>query len=122
MAGSTPTSSAFLGAVHWIEQILLGSIATSVAILAIAVLGLLMLSGRLPFKRGATVVVGCFILFSASTVASGLLAAIGDGTQGEPIAATVPAPAYLPASPRPMPRDPNAGASVSDQRTTDIFR
>ena len=118
----TSSNPALTDAVQWIETMMLGSIATSIGILAIAFLGLLLLSGRLPSKRGATVVIGCFILFSATTIADGLLATLDDRPPSEPIAAAIPEPAYLPATARPMPRDPNAAASVPDQRTTDIFK
>ena len=114
---SEPNTSAesLLSASAWLQSVLLGSIATTVAVLAIAIVGLLMLRGRVPLRRGATVVIGCFILFSAGTIASGLAAAI---QQSEPIDLTLaaPAPSYTPTAPRPPANDPYAGAAVPTQR------
>lgn len=62
----------FLAATDWIQSVVLGPVGISIAVMAIASVGLLMLSGRLNLKRGATVVLGCFILFGASSIARGL--------------------------------------------------
>ena len=56
----------------WIGGLLGGGLATALCILAIAMLGMLMLGGRLPIRTGLKVVVGCFLLLSASLVAGGL--------------------------------------------------
>lgn len=63
-------------AAQWLEAALLGSVATALATLAIACCGLLMLTGRLELRRGMIVVLGCFILFGARTMASGFLGAV----------------------------------------------
>lgn len=65
---------------HWIEGSLLGSVATSVAIVAIAWLGFSFLQGRLPLRRGSSVVLGAFIVFGASQIATGIMS-FGRGTQ-----------------------------------------
>lgn len=49
--------------------------ATSIAVIAVASIGLLMLSGRVRMRRGATVILGCFILFGVATIAQGFRAA-----------------------------------------------
>ena len=39
------------------------------AVIAVAFLGLMMIAGRLPFRRGISVVLGCFLLLGAPVVA-----------------------------------------------------
>ncbi len=72
-AGAGP----ILGAVSWMQDTLLGEVATSVAVIAVAVVGFLMLSGRLNWRYGATVIVGCFILFGAATIVGGIRSTAG---------------------------------------------
>ena len=67
----SPGKNAIASAVGWFQGALLGSIATIVAIIAIASVGFLMLTGRIDIRRAARVVFGCFIIFGASTIASG---------------------------------------------------
>lgn len=62
----------FLQASQWVFSLLMGPLATSIAVIAVASTGFLMLSGRINVRRGATVVVGCFILFGVASSASGL--------------------------------------------------
>lgn len=111
------TNTALTGAVDWVRAVLTGTIGTSPAVIAVATLGLLMLSGRLPLRRGVTAVVGCFILFSASAIASGLIGAVG-GTAIPIEQSNSPQPSYTPTLPRAAPYDPYAGASVP-ARTSD---
>ena len=70
-AGSGP----IVGAVHWVEGTLLGTVATVVAVIAVAVVGLMMLSGRMNWRYGATVILGCFILFGAASIVAGIQSA-----------------------------------------------
>ena len=72
--------SAFVAASEWVQTTLLGSLATAVAVIAVATVGLLLLTGRVNLKRGLTVFVGCFILFGASSIANGLLGAASSAT------------------------------------------
>ena len=65
-------SGAIVGALGWIEGTLLGTVATSVAVIAVATVGLLMLTGRINWRFGATVVLGLFILFGASAIVGGI--------------------------------------------------
>ena len=71
--GSQPIANA----VGWIQGTLLGNVATAVAVIAVAMVGLMMLSGRINWRMGATVVLGCFILFGAATIVGGIRAAAG---------------------------------------------
>jgi len=74
-AGSGP----ILGAVQWLQGTLLGTVATVVAVMAVASVGFLMLTGRMNWRYGVTVILGCFILFGATSIVAGIqsTAAIG---------------------------------------------
>ena len=65
-------SSVIVSAVRWLEGTLLGTIATVVAVIAVASVGLLMLTGRINWRYGATVILGCFILFGAASIVAGI--------------------------------------------------
>lgn len=105
-----------VAAIAWLQDVLLGTVATSVAVIAVAAIGFGMLTGRINIRHGATVVLGCFILFGASTIVAGLrYAASGAGGSDTPLpmVATPPPPAPRPRpSMTPVPYDPYAGASV----------
>ncbi len=73
-AGGPVGSSPILGAITWIQDTLLGQVATAVAVIAVAAVGFMMLTGRLNWKYGATVIIGVFILFGASTIVAGIQA------------------------------------------------
>jgi type IV secretory pathway VirB2 component (pilin) len=107
-------SNAIAAAIGWLQATLLGSVGTSIAIIAVAAVGFRMLTGRVHWRYGASVLVGCFILFGASTIAAGLRAAM-EGRDVPVVAApppVVPPPAVaLPAAP-PANADPFAGAAV----------
>jgi type IV secretion system protein VirB2 len=76
IAGMNATDTNAIGsAVGWLQGTLLGTIAKTVAIIAIAALGLLMLTGRVGVRCSAQVIFGCFIIFGASTIAGGILGA-----------------------------------------------
>jgi type IV secretion system protein VirB2 len=65
-------SGPILAAVQWIQGTLLGNVATSVAVIAVAVVGLLMLTGRMNWRHGVTVIIGCFIVFGAAAIVAGI--------------------------------------------------
>lgn len=111
-------SSTVSAAVDWVRDLLVGSTATTVAVLAIAGVGLLMFNGRLPARRAARVVLGCFILFSAAAIANGIIGSLAPPPPPPPQELR---PQYTPATPRPSSTDPYGGASVSDKRTKDII-
>ena len=67
-AGSSP----LLAALEWIQGTLLGNIATSAAVIAVAIVGFMMLTGRIEWRRGLTVVIGCFIIFGAVAIVAGI--------------------------------------------------
>jgi type IV secretion system protein VirB2 len=74
-AGSGP----IVAALGWLEGTLLGNVATAVAVMAVAAVGFMMLTGRLNWRFGATVIIGCFILFGAGAIVSGIQATAGAG-------------------------------------------
>ncbi len=74
-AGSGPV----VGAVHWLQGTLLGTVATVIAVIAVASVGLLMLTGRMNWRYGATVILGCFILFGAASIVGGIQSASSVG-------------------------------------------
>lgn len=83
--GSTTDQGPIGAAVGWVQGTLLGSVATTAAIIAVASVGFLMLTGRIDVRRAVQVVFGCFILFGASSIAHGIMAGInGYGGQQVP--------------------------------------
>ena len=96
---------------EWISAILLGPSATAVAVIAVACFGFLLLSGRLPVRRGILALFGCFILFAASALADALTGGFNT-TDAEPAPLPVPQAQYSPTTPKVTPYDPYAGASV----------
>lgn len=67
-------SGPILAALTWVQGTLLGNIATAVAVIAVALVGFMMLTGRINWRFGATVVLGCFILFGSAAIVSGIQA------------------------------------------------
>lgn len=65
-------SGVLVGAVNWLQGTLLGTVATTVAVIAIAAVGFMMLTGRMNWRHGAVVVIGCFILFGAASIVAGI--------------------------------------------------
>jgi type IV secretion system protein VirB2 len=73
MAQANPEGSGpIVSALGWIQGTLLGNVATSVAVIAVAMVGFMMLTGRLNWRLGATVIIGCFILFGSAAIVSGI--------------------------------------------------
>jgi type IV secretion system protein VirB2 len=73
---SDPAGSGVLvSAVSWLQGTLLGTVATVAAVIAVASVGFLMLTGRINWRHGATVILGCFILFGAASIVAGIQSA-----------------------------------------------
>jgi type IV secretory pathway VirB2 component (pilin) len=72
-AGSSP----ILAALNWVQGTLLGNVATTAAVIAVAAVGFLMLTGRIDWKRGLTVIVGAFIIFGAVSIVAGIRSLAG---------------------------------------------
>lgn len=112
------TPSAILAAIHWLTALVQGSVASSIAVIAVASVGLLMLTGRLELKRAGHVILGCFLLFGASAVAQGIAGAV----HGSVVSTDAAPPLYHPpAAPvlkaaTPSSNNPYAGAGFIPQK------
>lgn len=116
-SGEASLSNPVFAASSWFEGALTGTIATTIAVLAIASFGFLLLSGRIDVRRSARVILGCFIIFSASTIAAGIHLAVAGGRSGPADEEVDPVAYYPPSSPSvphsvPGGNDPYAGAAV----------
>lgn len=110
-------ASALLAAARWLEALMQGPAATTLAVLAVAATGLMMLGGRLPIRRGLVVTLGCFVLFGAPAIARGIMKSAAGAA--EPVPAAIPPMAFTPPPPSPPSQpappamvDPYAGASI----------
>jgi len=114
LADSPAGSSVLVAAISWLQDVLLGTVATSIAVIAIAAIGFGMLTGRVNIRHGATVILGCFILFGASTIVNGLRYAANGvgGYDPPPVIVAAPPPPRVQPTGVPAPYDPYAGASV----------
>ena len=72
-------SGVIINAVNWLQGTLLGTVATTVAVIAVAVVGFMMLTGRINWRHGAVVILGCFILFGAASIIAGIRSAAVGG-------------------------------------------
>lgn len=72
-AGSSP----LIAALDWVQGTLLGNLATTAAVIAVAAVGFLMLTGRMDWRRGLTVVIGCFVIFGAVSIVAGIRSLAG---------------------------------------------
>ena len=76
--GANPAGSGpIVAALGWLQGTLLGNVATAVAVMAVAAVGFMMLTGRLNWRFGATVIIGVFILFGAASIVAGIQSAAG---------------------------------------------
>src|ERR1700742_553608 len=65
-------SNVILTAVGWVQGTLLGNVATAIAVIAVGATGLSMLMGRIDWRRGAAVILGCFVVFGAAAIVAGI--------------------------------------------------
>jgi type IV secretion system protein VirB2 len=72
-------SGVIINAVSWLEGTLMGTVATVAAVIAVACVGFMMLTGRINWRHGAVVIVGCFILFGAASIVAGIRSAATGG-------------------------------------------
>lgn len=72
-AGSSP----LLAALNWVQGTLLGNLATTAAVIAVALIGYLMLAGRFDWRRGLVVLVGIFVIFGAVSIVAGIRSLAG---------------------------------------------
>ena len=76
-AGDPAGSSPLLAALNWVQGTLLGNLATTAAVIAVAIIGYLMLVGRFDWRRGIITLVGIFIIFGAVTIVAGIRSLAG---------------------------------------------
>jgi type IV secretory pathway VirB2 component (pilin) len=108
-------SNALVAASDWIVGLLRGPLATGLAILAVAAIGALMLRGRVSVRHAAQVLLGCFLLFGAASLAASFrsLADYGLGSTVAPVPQIAGAPPLLDAEPtQNAVYDPDAAAAV----------
>jgi type IV secretory pathway VirB2 component (pilin) len=74
-----PGSGPINNALGWVQGTLLGNLATTAAVIAVAACGFMMLTGRMNWKFGATVIMGCFVLFGATAIVAGIQSAAAVG-------------------------------------------
>jgi type IV secretory pathway VirB2 component (pilin) len=106
-SGASPMASSL----DWVSGVLFGELAIGLSIIAVAMIGFVMLTGRMPFRQGGRVALGVFVLLSAPTIAAGFSTALQGSAGSAPITDT----AELAEPPRdlsPADYDPYAGASL----------
>ncbi|MFN3818952.1 TrbC/VirB2 family protein [Blastomonas sp.] len=110
-AGALATAAA------WVQAALTGTIAVSIAVIAIAAVGAGMMSGRIDIRRAVTTILGCFVVFGAPLIASGILEAVEPGAIDAPYVppVTMEQPAAMPRISRQPEYDPYAGAAMPVQ-------
>jgi type IV secretion system protein VirB2 len=78
--GANPQGSGpIVAALQWLQGTLMGNVATAIAVMAVAACGFMMLTGRLNWRMGATVIIGCFVLFGAGAIVTGIQSAAAVG-------------------------------------------
>ncbi len=65
-------SGVLVSAVNWLLGTIMGTVATVAAVIAVATVGFMMLTGRINWRYGVTVILGCFVLFGASSIVAGI--------------------------------------------------
>jgi type IV secretory pathway VirB2 component (pilin) len=75
VSGDPAGSGVLINAVNWLQGTLLGTVATVAAVIAVAAVGFMMLTGRINWRHGAVVILGCFILFGAASIVAGIRSA-----------------------------------------------
>ena len=103
-----PPSQVLPPATDWLANLLLGSLATGICVLAVAFIGFRLMTGDMAIRAGLRVVLGCFVLLGAPFVASGLRSVAGQSEPSTRAAAVVTPRPELPTPPY----DPYAGASL----------
>lgn len=106
-SGATPIEAAAEG----LNAFATGNLAIGLCVLAIAVIGLSMLSGRLSVRNGMRIVLGCFVLLGAPVIAAALMGLAGQGS----VVSAAQAPNETSQLRAPLPKstyDPYAGASL----------
>ncbi len=75
-------SPALPTAAAWLTGTLFGDVAAALCVIAIAVMGILLMIGRLTVRDAARVVLGCFVLLGAPLIAAGLRTTASEASTG----------------------------------------
>lgn len=96
---------------NWIMGLIGGSLAVSLCVIAMATLGMLMLTGRLTLRRGLQTILGCFVLLGSAGFAGELAGLTQDReASAQASLAVPPQSADIPLPP--VTQDPYSGASL----------
>src|SRR4051794_19226532 len=110
MFAASSDFGALRDAVQWVAGLATGSAATAVAVISVAWIGFAALQGRIEARKAARIVLGCFVIFGAPSIAAALA-----GSVSSPVSlaryAPEPMDQSVPPMPAPAPYDPYAGAS-----------
>ena len=107
-----PAGLPIVDSIAWLNGLVGGTLAVSLAVIGFALLGFLLLSGRLPTRRAGRVVIGAFLLFGAPAIAAGLILG-GSEVSAPPPPPPVPVATEAPRADLPPANyDPYAGASL----------
>jgi type IV secretion system protein VirB2 len=118
-ANFTAAASPMTDSARWLLELLTGPAATIVAIIAVATIGFALLQGRIDLRRGASIVLGIFIVFGAPAIAEALLAITQPSGAAWPVASPAPIIPDLATAQSGSSQsvyDPYAGAALPDQR------
>lgn len=112
MYAAPSDDGALAASIGWINDLLLGSVAIGLCVLAVAIVGLMMFGGRLPVRQGMRVVLGCFVLLGAPVIAAGFIGVWQDTHTPAPEPPSLVEYAEPRAEPPPASYDPYGGASL----------
>lgn len=102
-----------LSSALWVEHLLTGTTALSLATIAVAIVGVALFSGRIQARRSAEVVLGIAVVFGASMISRHL---VGAGNRpGIATSGIASGPLIVDHAPPAAVYDPYAGASVPQQ-------
>ena len=80
-----PAAPVLPSAAGWVTGTLFGDVAVILCVIAVAIVGILLMIGRLSVRDAARVVIGCFVLLGAPVIAAGLRSA-ADNAGARPVA------------------------------------
>ncbi|MEP5937338.1 MAG: TrbC/VirB2 family protein [Erythrobacter sp.] len=109
-----PYDPSVQSSLDWISGMLMGEIAIAVSVVGVAIVGFIMLTGRLPLRRGVQVIIGCFVLLGAPALAASFTEFWqGSVVDAQPLTYSTEAEAIAPREDLPPAQyDPYAGASL----------
>ena len=89
LAGSlfdSPTAPVLPAAVDWLTGTLFGTVAVTLCVLAVAFVGLVLMSGRMAIRDALRVALACFVVLGASAIAVGIRTMADQAVYGTPAA------------------------------------